>query len=81
MEDKINKREQEHQSASDQRNAHLLVSVSEAPSRMENFNTPSTQASGIGALAVNSPFGLVMAENPEPNGSSKSHPNQKRGRR
>eukprot|EP00965_Chrysotila_dentata_P100988 3336182-Pleurochrysis_carterae.AAC.1 len=48
---------------------------------MENFNTPSTKASGIGALAANSPSGLVMADDHEPNGFSRSLPNQKRDRR
>eukprot|EP00965_Chrysotila_dentata_P076573 2528223-Pleurochrysis_carterae.AAC.1 len=67
MDDKINDREQEPQTTTDQRDAHLLVSVSEAPSRMENFNTPSTPTSGIGALAVNSSSGLVMANDPDPN--------------
>eukprot|EP00965_Chrysotila_dentata_P120765 3994201-Pleurochrysis_carterae.AAC.1 len=35
----------------------------------------------MGALAVNSPSGLVMADDPNSNGSSKSLPNQKRDRR
>eukprot|EP00965_Chrysotila_dentata_P056120 1860133-Pleurochrysis_carterae.AAC.1 len=48
---------------------------------MENFNISSTPTSGTGALAVNSPSGLVIADDPEPNGSSKSLPNQKRDRR
>eukprot|EP00965_Chrysotila_dentata_P137508 4548648-Pleurochrysis_carterae.AAC.1 len=78
---KINEREQEHQATTDQREAHLLVSVSEAASRMENSNTPSTPASGIGALAVNSPSGLVMVDDPDPYGSSKSPPSQKRDRK
>eukprot|EP00965_Chrysotila_dentata_P006052 198481-Pleurochrysis_carterae.AAC.1 len=81
MNDKINEREQAHQSTTDQGNAHLLVSVSEAPSRMENFNLTSTPASGRGALAANSPFGLVIADDPDSNGSLKSLPNQKRDRR
>eukprot|EP00965_Chrysotila_dentata_P025980 861731-Pleurochrysis_carterae.AAC.1 len=48
---------------------------------MENFNITSTPTSGRGALAVNSPSGLVIADDPEPKGSSKSLPNQKRDRR
>eukprot|EP00965_Chrysotila_dentata_P006775 221717-Pleurochrysis_carterae.AAC.1 len=35
----------------------------------------------MGALAVNSPSELVMADDPNPNGSSKSLPKQKRDRR
>eukprot|EP00965_Chrysotila_dentata_P164612 5434506-Pleurochrysis_carterae.AAC.1 len=35
----------------------------------------------MGALAANSPSGLVMADNPDPNGSSKSLPNQNRDQR
>eukprot|EP00965_Chrysotila_dentata_P138046 4566702-Pleurochrysis_carterae.AAC.1 len=35
----------------------------------------------MGALAVNSPSGLVMADDPTPNGSPKSLPAQKRDRR
>eukprot|EP00965_Chrysotila_dentata_P134424 4445449-Pleurochrysis_carterae.AAC.1 len=35
----------------------------------------------MGALAVNSPSGLDMADDPNPNGFSKSLPNQKRDRR
>eukprot|EP00965_Chrysotila_dentata_P131050 4332090-Pleurochrysis_carterae.AAC.1 len=35
----------------------------------------------MGALAVNSPFGLVMADNPNPNGSLKPPPIQKRDRK
>eukprot|EP00965_Chrysotila_dentata_P044927 1492780-Pleurochrysis_carterae.AAC.1 len=82
MDDKINEREsQEHQATTDQRDAHLLVSVSEAPSLVENFNIPSTQTGRMGALAVNSPSGLVMADDPNPKGSSKSLPSQKRDRR
>eukprot|EP00965_Chrysotila_dentata_P254863 6212019-Pleurochrysis_carterae.AAC.2 len=48
---------------------------------MENFNITSTPTRGIGALAVNGPSGLVLADDPEPNGSSKSLPNQKRDQR
>eukprot|EP00965_Chrysotila_dentata_P073900 2440848-Pleurochrysis_carterae.AAC.1 len=81
MDDKTNEREQDHQSTTDRRDAHLLVSVSEAPSRMENFNITSTPTSGKGALAVNSPSGLVKADGPKPNGSPKFLPNQKRDRR
>eukprot|EP00965_Chrysotila_dentata_P049972 1656045-Pleurochrysis_carterae.AAC.1 len=65
----------------DRRVAHILVSDSEAPSRIENFNLPATPAGRVGALAVNSPFGLVMANDPNPNGSAKPPPNQKRDRR
>eukprot|EP00965_Chrysotila_dentata_P057084 1894101-Pleurochrysis_carterae.AAC.1 len=81
MDDKINERGQDHQATTDQRDAHLLVSVSEAPSRMENFNITSTPTSRRGALAVNSPSGLVIADDPKPNGSSKSLPNQRRDQR
>eukprot|EP00965_Chrysotila_dentata_P027028 896926-Pleurochrysis_carterae.AAC.1 len=35
----------------------------------------------MGALALNSPSGLVMADDSNPNGSPKSLPNQKRDRR
>eukprot|EP00965_Chrysotila_dentata_P164737 5439567-Pleurochrysis_carterae.AAC.1 len=66
MDDKIYEREQEHQATTDQRDAHLLVSVSEAPNRVENFTLPFTPTSRIGALAVNSPSGLVMADDPNP---------------
>eukprot|EP00965_Chrysotila_dentata_P139180 4602399-Pleurochrysis_carterae.AAC.1 len=81
MDDKIYEQEQEHQATTDQRDAHLLVSVSEAPSRVENSTLPFTPTSRMGALAVNSPSGLVMAHDLNPNGSSKSLPNQKRNRR
>eukprot|EP00965_Chrysotila_dentata_P023647 783968-Pleurochrysis_carterae.AAC.1 len=81
MDAKINEREQEHQATTDQRDTHLLESVSEAPSRMGNFNITSTPTSGRGALAVNSPSGLVIADDPKPNGSATSPPNQKRDRR
>eukprot|EP00965_Chrysotila_dentata_P077303 2552462-Pleurochrysis_carterae.AAC.1 len=81
MDDKINEREQEHQTTTDQRDAHLLVSVLEAPSRVKNFTIPSTPTGRMGALAVNNFSGLVMADDPNPNGSSKSLPNQKRDRR
>eukprot|EP00965_Chrysotila_dentata_P082891 2735128-Pleurochrysis_carterae.AAC.1 len=65
----------------DRRVAHLLVSDPEAPSRIENFNLPSTPICRMGALAVNGPSGLVMANDPSPNGSPKSLPIQKRDRR
>eukprot|EP00965_Chrysotila_dentata_P170459 5626782-Pleurochrysis_carterae.AAC.1 len=81
MDDKIYEREQKHQATTDQRNAHLLVSVSEAPSRVENFTLPFTPTSRMGALAVNSPFDLFMADDPNPNISSKFLMNQKRDRR
>eukprot|EP00965_Chrysotila_dentata_P023484 778455-Pleurochrysis_carterae.AAC.1 len=81
MDDKTNEREQDHQATTDQRDAHFLVSVSEAPSQTENFNITSTPTSGRGALAVNSSSGLVTAYDPKPNGSSKSPPNQIRDRR
>eukprot|EP00965_Chrysotila_dentata_P181858 6003656-Pleurochrysis_carterae.AAC.2 len=80
MDDKTSYREQGHQATTDRRDAYLLVSVSEAPSRMENFNTTSTPTSGKGALAVNSPSGLVTADDPKPNGSTKFLPTQKRDR-
>eukprot|EP00965_Chrysotila_dentata_P084636 2793457-Pleurochrysis_carterae.AAC.1 len=76
MDNKSNEREQKHQAVTGQVDAHLLVIVSEAPSRMENVQISSTPTSGIGALAVNSPPWLVIADDPEPNGSSKSLPNQ-----
>eukprot|EP00965_Chrysotila_dentata_P153075 5058757-Pleurochrysis_carterae.AAC.1 len=81
MDDKINEREQEHQTTTDQRDAHLLVSISEAPRRVEKLTIPSTPTGRMGTLAVNSLSGLVMADAPNPNGSSKSLPNQKRDRR
>eukprot|EP00965_Chrysotila_dentata_P167956 5545737-Pleurochrysis_carterae.AAC.1 len=82
MDDKTNDQEQDHQATTDRsRDAHLLMSFSEAPSRMENFNTTSTPTSGRKALAVNSPSELVTADDPEPNGSTKFHPTQKRNRR
>eukprot|EP00965_Chrysotila_dentata_P144278 4765383-Pleurochrysis_carterae.AAC.1 len=81
MDDKINEREQEHHVTTDQRDAHLLVSVSEAPNGMENFNITLTSTSRMGALVVNSPSGLVIAGDPESNGSSKSLANQQRDRR
>eukprot|EP00965_Chrysotila_dentata_P050246 1665090-Pleurochrysis_carterae.AAC.1 len=82
MDDKIIEREQEPQTTTDRRVVHLLVSVPEAPSRIENFNlVPSTPTSRMGTLAVNGPFGLVMADDPNPHGSPKSFPNQKRDRR
>eukprot|EP00965_Chrysotila_dentata_P050713 1681257-Pleurochrysis_carterae.AAC.1 len=81
MDDKTNEREQDHQATTDRRYAHLLVNVSEAPSRKENFNITSTPTSERGALAVNSPSGLVTADDPEPNGSAKSPPNHKSDRR
>eukprot|EP00965_Chrysotila_dentata_P035486 1180602-Pleurochrysis_carterae.AAC.2 len=82
MDDKINKQEREHrQMTTEQKDAHLLVSVSEAPSRIENFNIPSTSTGRTGALAVNSPSGLVLADDSNPNGSSKPLPNQKRDRK
>eukprot|EP00965_Chrysotila_dentata_P092220 3044189-Pleurochrysis_carterae.AAC.1 len=60
MDDKINEREQELQMTTDRRVAHLLVSDPKAPSRIENFNLLSTPTGRMGALAVNSPSGLVM---------------------
>eukprot|EP00965_Chrysotila_dentata_P167490 5531009-Pleurochrysis_carterae.AAC.1 len=65
----------------DRRVAHLLVSGLEATSRTENFNTLPTPTSRMGALTVNGPSGLVMADDPNPNGSSKPLPNQKRDQR
>eukprot|EP00965_Chrysotila_dentata_P162053 5351618-Pleurochrysis_carterae.AAC.1 len=67
MDDKINEREQEPHMTTDRRVAHLLVSDSKAPSRMENFNLPSTPTGRMGASAMNSPSGLVMADDPNPN--------------
>eukprot|EP00965_Chrysotila_dentata_P172082 5678807-Pleurochrysis_carterae.AAC.1 len=67
MDDKINEREQENQAVMDQRDTYLLVSVSEAPSQVENFTIPSTPTGRIGAFTVNSPSGLVMADDPDPN--------------
>eukprot|EP00965_Chrysotila_dentata_P185824 6135014-Pleurochrysis_carterae.AAC.1 len=67
MDEKINEREQELQMTTDRRVSQLLVSDSEAPSRIENFNLPSTQTGRMGALAVNSPSGFVMADDPNPN--------------
>eukprot|EP00965_Chrysotila_dentata_P060365 2000631-Pleurochrysis_carterae.AAC.1 len=63
-----------------QGDAHLLVSVSEALSLMENSNFTSIPTSGRGALAVNSPSGLVTVDGSEPNGPS-NPPNQKRDRK
>eukprot|EP00965_Chrysotila_dentata_P021908 725361-Pleurochrysis_carterae.AAC.1 len=48
---------------------------------MENFNITSTPTSERGTLAVNSPSGLVTADDPEPNGSPKFLLSQKRNRR
>eukprot|EP00965_Chrysotila_dentata_P098772 3265901-Pleurochrysis_carterae.AAC.1 len=67
MDDKIYEREQEQQATTDRRDAHRLVSVPEAPSRVETFNLPSTPICRMGALAVNGPSGLVMADDPNPN--------------
>eukprot|EP00965_Chrysotila_dentata_P070566 2332695-Pleurochrysis_carterae.AAC.1 len=39
------------------------------------------RSSRMGALAVNGPSGLVMADEPNPNGSPTPLPNQKRNRR
>eukprot|EP00965_Chrysotila_dentata_P107880 3563512-Pleurochrysis_carterae.AAC.1 len=65
MDDKIIEREHELQMTTDRRVSHLLVSDPEAPSRIENFNSPSTPTGRIGALAVNGPCsGLVMADTP-----------------
>eukprot|EP00965_Chrysotila_dentata_P052905 1754382-Pleurochrysis_carterae.AAC.1 len=74
MDDKINDRERDQRTATGQRDAHLLVSVLEAPSQMENSNTTSTPASGRGELAVNGPSGLVTVDDSEPNGSPKPLP-------
>eukprot|EP00965_Chrysotila_dentata_P149302 4930923-Pleurochrysis_carterae.AAC.1 len=65
----------------DRRVAHLLVSDLEAPSPIENFNQSTTQTGRMGALAVNSPSGLVIADDLSPNGSSKPPPIQKRDRK
>eukprot|EP00965_Chrysotila_dentata_P166957 5512892-Pleurochrysis_carterae.AAC.1 len=81
MDDNINEREQDQQMTTDRSVAHLLVSVPEAPSRTKNFNLPSTPTSRMGALTVNGPSGLVITGDPNPNGSPKSLPNQKRDRR
>eukprot|EP00965_Chrysotila_dentata_P135361 4475199-Pleurochrysis_carterae.AAC.1 len=81
MDDKIYEREQEHEATTDRRDAHLLMSVSAAPSRVENFNPPSTPTGRMGTLAVNSPSGLVMVDDSNPYSSSKSLPNQKCDRR
>eukprot|EP00965_Chrysotila_dentata_P095181 3146448-Pleurochrysis_carterae.AAC.1 len=67
MDDKIFEREQELQTTTDRRVAHLLVSDLEAPSQIENFNQSSTSTGRMGALAVNSPSGLVMAGDANPN--------------
>eukprot|EP00965_Chrysotila_dentata_P081920 2703538-Pleurochrysis_carterae.AAC.1 len=75
MDDKINDREQDQEAHTGRRDARILVSVSEAPSRMENSNITSTPTSGRGALAVNSPSGLDTADDPKHNGSPKSPPN------
>eukprot|EP00965_Chrysotila_dentata_P163884 5410040-Pleurochrysis_carterae.AAC.1 len=58
MDDKTNEREQDHQATTDRRKAHLVVSVSKAPSRMENFNITFIPTSGREALAVNNLLGL-----------------------
>eukprot|EP00965_Chrysotila_dentata_P181805 6001747-Pleurochrysis_carterae.AAC.1 len=81
MDDKIYEREQEPQATTDRRDAHLLVSVSEALSRVENFTLQSTPTCRMGALAVNSPSGLAMTDDPNLNGPPKSLTNQKRDRR
>eukprot|EP00965_Chrysotila_dentata_P207103 6183934-Pleurochrysis_carterae.AAC.2 len=78
MDDKINDREQDQRMTTDQGDTHLLVGVLKAPSPMENFN-PTTSTSGRGELAMNSPSGLVMVDDSEPNGFSKPLPTWKRG--
>eukprot|EP00965_Chrysotila_dentata_P236238 6201206-Pleurochrysis_carterae.AAC.2 len=77
MDDKINDHKHDQRKTTGQGDAHLLVSVPEASSQMESFNT-TTSTSGRGALAVNSPSGLVMADDSEPNGSPKPLPTRKR---
>eukprot|EP00965_Chrysotila_dentata_P249293 6208830-Pleurochrysis_carterae.AAC.1 len=78
MDDKISDRERDQRKTKGQRDAHLLVSVSEAPSRMENSNYTSTPTSGRGALVVNSLVGPVTVDDSEPNGFSKLPPTYKR---
>eukprot|EP00965_Chrysotila_dentata_P132135 4368880-Pleurochrysis_carterae.AAC.1 len=49
MDNKINDRERDERTTTGQRDAHLLVNVSQAPSLMDkNFNTTSTPTSGRG---------------------------------
>eukprot|EP00965_Chrysotila_dentata_P225038 6194534-Pleurochrysis_carterae.AAC.4 len=74
---KKNNCKQEPQNTTDQRDAHLLVGVSETPSPMKIFNL-TTSTSGGGALAVNSPSGLVMVNDSEPSGSSEPLSTRKR---
>eukprot|EP00965_Chrysotila_dentata_P161532 5334782-Pleurochrysis_carterae.AAC.1 len=74
MDDKIFEREQALQTTTDRRVVHLLVSDPEAPSQIENFNQSTTSTGRMGTLAVNSPSGLVMADESSPNGSLKPPP-------
>eukprot|EP00965_Chrysotila_dentata_P248446 6208328-Pleurochrysis_carterae.AAC.2 len=83
MDDKINDQKQDQRKTTGQRDAHLLVSVLEAPSRMENSNLTSTPTSGWrrGALVVNSASGLVTVEDSKPNGSLNPPATQKRDKK
>eukprot|EP00965_Chrysotila_dentata_P118424 3914950-Pleurochrysis_carterae.AAC.1 len=78
MDDKINHQEQAQRTITGQGDAHLSVSVLEAPSLMKNSNFTSTPTSGRKALVVYSPSGLVTADDPESNGSLRFPPTQKR---
>eukprot|EP00965_Chrysotila_dentata_P224019 6193930-Pleurochrysis_carterae.AAC.2 len=68
MDDKIKEREQDQRTTTGCGNAHLLVSVPEAPSRMDNFNTATPTSEGE-TLAKNSLSGLVIVDESESNGS------------